>query len=88
MWVKAHFFYCARRGVWYGGGTNQGGDGMADNLWVLFEATGQKFPVRYYNTSDRWTVELPAGQVYEGEHMSDLRRELKADFKKIRITSK
>lgn len=59
-----------------------------DNLWVLFEATGQRFPVRFYNTSDRWTVELPAGQVYEGKHMSDLRRELKADFKRVRITSK
>jgi hypothetical protein len=58
-----------------------------DNLWVLFEATGQKFPVRFYNTSDCYTVELPAG-IYEGEHMSDLRRELKADFKRIRITSK
>jgi hypothetical protein len=58
-----------------------------DNLWVLFEATGQKFPVRYYQTSERYTVELPAG-IYEGEHMSDLRRELKADFKRIRITSK
>lgn len=57
-----------------------------DNLWVLFEATGQRFPVRFYNTSDRWTVELPCG-VYESEHMSDLRRELKADFKRIRITS-
>jgi|APCry1669189000_1035189.scaffolds.fasta_scaffold232721_2 hypothetical protein len=58
-----------------------------DNLWVLFEATGQKFPVRYYQTTERYTVELPAG-IYEGEHMSDLRRELKADFKRIRITSK
>jgi hypothetical protein len=58
-----------------------------DNLWVLFEATGQRFPVRFYQTTDRWTVELPAGQVYEGEKMSDLRRELKADFKRIRITS-
>jgi hypothetical protein len=58
-----------------------------DNLWVLFEATGQHFPVRFYQTTDRWTVELPAGQVYEGEKMSDLRRELKADFKRIRITS-
>jgi hypothetical protein len=43
--------------------------------------------VRFYQTTDRWTVELPAGQVYEGEKMSDLRRELKADFKRIRITS-
>ena len=59
---------------------------MRDNLWVLFEATGERYPVRYYSTSDRWTVELPCG-VYEGEHMSDLRRELKADFKRIRITS-
>jgi hypothetical protein len=58
-----------------------------DNLWVLFEATGQRFPVRFYQTTDRWTVELPAGQVYEGEKMSDLRRELKADFKKVRITN-
>ena len=58
-----------------------------DNLWVLFEATGQRFPVRFYQTTDRWTVELPAGQVYEGEKMSDLRRELKADFKRIRITN-
>lgn len=58
-----------------------------DNLWVLFEATGQKFPVRFYNTSDRYTVELPAG-IYEGEYMSDLRRELQADFKRIRIVTK
>jgi len=58
-----------------------------DNLWVLFEATGQRFPVRFYQTTDRWTVELPAGQVYEGEKMTDLRRELKADFKKVRITN-
>lgn len=60
---------------------------MADNQWVLFQATGQRFPVRYYQTTDRWTVELPCG-VYEGEHMSDLRRELRADFKQVRITSK
>ena len=59
---------------------------MSDNLWVLFEATGERYPVRYYSTSDRWTVELPCG-VYEGEKMSDLRRELAADFKRIRITS-
>ena len=58
-----------------------------DNLWVLFEATGQRFPVRFYQTSDRYTVELPCG-VYEGENMADLRRELKADFNRIRITSK
>lgn len=58
-----------------------------DNLWVLFASTGQRFPVRYYQTSDRYTVELPCG-VYEGEYMSDLRRELLADFKGIRITSK
>lgn len=61
--------------------------GMNDNLWVLFEQTGQRFPVRFYSTSDRYTVELPCG-VYEGEKMADLRRELKADFKRIRITSK
>jgi hypothetical protein len=61
---------------------------MREKSWVLFEATGQRFPVRFYQTSDRYTVELPAGQVYEGENMSDLRRELKADFNRIRITSK
>ena len=59
---------------------------MKDSLWVRFE-DGQQFPIRYYQTSDRWTVELPCG-IYEGEHMSDLRRELKADFKRARITSK
>lgn len=63
-------------------------DRKYEHLWVLFEATGQRFPVRYYQTSDRYTVELPAGQVYEGEYIADLRRELKADFQKVRIVTK
>jgi hypothetical protein len=57
-----------------------------NNFFVLFPATGQKFPIRFMNTSDQYEVELPAG-VYGGDLLSDLKRELKADFDKhARIT--
>lgn len=56
-----------------------------DLFWVLFVATGEKFPVRYYETSDTYAVDLPAG-IYEGEFLADLKRELKADFEGARIT--
>lgn len=54
-------------------------------FWVLFPATGQKFPVRYMQTSDLYEVELPAG-VYGGPMIDDLRQELKRDFSDVRIT--
>jgi len=60
---------------------------MREKSWVLFEATGQRFPVRFYQNSDRYTVQLPCG-VYEGQNMADPRRELKAAFNRIRIPSK
>ena len=50
-----------------------------DNFFVLFPATGQKYPIRFMNTSDQYEVELPAG-VYGGDLLADLKRELKADF--------
>jgi len=53
---------------------------------VLFD-DGQKFPVKYYKTTDMYTVELPCG-VYEGEYMRDLKRELVAEFNNVRIVSK
>lgn len=55
-----------------------------ENFCVLFEATGERFPIRYQQTSDHYEVELPCG-VYGGELLSDLKRELKADFKRVRI---
>lgn len=54
-------------------------------FWVLFVATGDKFPVRYYETSDTYIADLPTG-IYEGEFIADLKRELRADFDGIRIT--
>ncbi len=59
-----------------------------DNFCVLFPATGQKYPIRFMNTSDQYEVELPAG-VYGGEYLADLKRELIADFdKNVRIVNK
>lgn len=57
------------------------------NYFVLFPDTGEQFPVRYYQTSDMYTVELPCG-VYEGEYIADLKGALSADFTNVRITSK
>ena len=59
-----------------------------DNLWVLFPATGQRYPIRYTNTLDQYEVVLPDGTIYGGIFLSDLKRALKADFNQIRITSK
>jgi hypothetical protein len=57
-----------------------------DNFWVFFPATGQRYPIRYQQTSDQYEVELPAG-VYGGDLLADLKRELKADFNNnVRIT--
>jgi hypothetical protein len=56
-----------------------------DNFSVFFPATGQKFPIRYQQTSDHYEVELPCG-TYGGEYLADLKRELIADFgKNVRI---
>lgn len=56
-----------------------------DIYYVLFPATGQKFPIRYLQTSDQYEVDLPAG-TYGGEYLRDLRKELSADFPEFRIT--
>jgi hypothetical protein len=53
-------------------------------FWALFEATGQKFPIRYMETTDQYEVELPAG-VYGGEYIEDLKRVLKEEFNNVRI---
>jgi hypothetical protein len=55
--------------------------------WVLFLDTGQKFQVRYMQTSDQYEVELPCG-LYVGEYIRDLRGELSAEFQNVRITTK
>lgn len=54
-------------------------------FWVLFPATGQKFPIRYMQTSDLYEVDLPCG-VFGGPLLADLRQELKANFDEVRIT--
>ena len=54
---------------------------MSENFSVFFPATGQRFPIRYQNTSDQYEVELPSG-VYSGDYLADLKRELRADFDK------
>ena len=54
-------------------------------FFVSFPATGQKFPIRYMQTSDYYEVELPCG-IYGGELLADLRRDLTADFLGVRIT--
>lgn len=56
-----------------------------DAFWLLFESTGQKFPIRFMNTSDQYEVELPCG-VYTGVAINDLRREVRNDFNNVRIT--
>jgi hypothetical protein len=58
-----------------------------DNFCVLFPATGQRFPIRYQQTSDHYEVELPCG-LYGGEYLADLKRELILDFdkKNVKIT--
>ena len=59
-----------------------------DNFFVLFPGTGQKYPIRFMNTSDQYEVELPAG-IYSGIYLADLKRELRADFHiNARIVSK
>lgn len=58
---------------------------MSNNLWVLFPDTGQRFPIRFMQTSDLYEVELPAG-TYGGPMLADLRNELKRDFNNVRIT--
>lgn len=50
-----------------------------DAFWIVFVDGGRRFPVHYYQTSDMYTVELPAG-TYEGRRQSDLMASLKADF--------
>jgi len=49
-------------------------------FWVLFPATGQRFPIRYTHTLDQYEVALPNGTIYGGIYLSDLKRALKADF--------
>ena len=57
-------------------------------FWVLFPATGQRYPIQYTNTLDQYEVALPAG-IYSGIYMADLKRELRADFHtNARIVSK
>jgi hypothetical protein len=92
MWVSAHFFIAPL-----------GCDGMVatptkeDNVinkkdgadfWVLFPATGQRYPILYTNTLDQYEVALPAG-IYSGIYLADLKQELRADFHtNARIVSK
>jgi hypothetical protein len=54
------------------------------NLFVLFP-DGAKFPIRYYLTSDCYTVEVPAG-TYEAEYLGDLTKLLRKEFLGVRIT--
>lgn len=53
-------------------------------FWVTFP-TGDKYPIRYMQTSDHWEVELPCG-VFGGSAINELRSELKENFIGARIT--
>lgn len=53
-------------------------------FWVTFP-TGQKYPIRYMDTSDQYEVELPCG-VFGGSELNELRHEIKANFIGARIT--
>ena len=59
-------------------------DSKIGSFWVVFTTTGQRFPIRYMQTSDLYEVELPAG-LYGGPMLADLGRELKRDFNDVRI---
>lgn len=52
-------------------------------LSVVFP-TGQSFPINYYQTSDTYRAELPAG-VYEAELLPELSGILKQEFDGVRM---
>lgn len=56
-----------------------------ETFFVFFPATGQKFPIRYMQTSDQYEVALPCG-VFGGPLLADLRQELDDNFEEVRIT--
>lgn len=53
------------------------------SLSVVFP-TGQSFPINYYQTSDTYRAELPAG-VYEAELLPELSGILKKEFDGVRM---
>ena len=56
-----------------------------DAFWLEFVTTGQRFPIRFMNTSDQYEVELPCG-VYTGIALNDLKTKVRSDFINVRIT--
>ena len=54
-----------------------------NGLSVVFP-TGQSFPINYYQTSDTYRAELPAG-VYEAELLPELSGILKQEFEGVRM---
>jgi len=50
---------------------------------VIF-SSGQVFPIRYYLTTDVYSVDLPAG-TFEAERLVDLARILKSEFDDVRV---
>jgi hypothetical protein len=58
-----------------------------DIFFVMFPATGQKFPIRFQQTSDQYEVDLPCG-TYGAEYLADLKQELKADFSNVKVVTK
>ena len=55
-----------------------------DVFCVLFTGTGQRFSIRWMNTSDQYEVELPAG-TYSGDLLRDLAKVLKKEFNGVKI---
>lgn len=56
-------------------------------FWVLFPATGDRYPIQYTHTLDQYEVALPAG-VYGGIYLADLKRALRADFNDVKVVMK
>ena len=84
MWVSAHFFIAPVRACdmvpMPTTEMTMINKKKGAEFWVLFPATGQRFPIRYTHTLDQYEVALPNGTIYGGIYLSDLKRSLKADF--------
>lgn len=55
----------------------------SEGLRVVF-STGQVFPIRYYQTTETYCAELPAG-VYEAEALLELTSILKKEFDGVKV---
>jgi hypothetical protein len=92
MWVSAHFFIApigrsdmVPRPAKEATMINRK---AGAEFWVLFPATGQRYPVQYTHTLDQYEVALPNGTIYGGIFLSDLKRALKADFNNVKVVMK